>query len=155
MPVGASSNYLTVSFSEKKFVSDSELTLLKTISPNIVELDLRECEISPELLEVIGGMKELRKLFLERSSITDSGIDKITSLKNLSVINLSTTVISDPGTLSLARLIALKKVYLFQSEITRNGFKALQRLLPMVKIDSGNYRLPVLATDTVVYRKAK
>ncbi|CAN5507236.1 ribonuclease inhibitor [soil metagenome] len=155
LPVGTNSNYLTVSFSERKFVSEEELNRLKLIGANIVELDLSECEITPELIYAIGGMPELRRLFLQRSNVKDADIEKMPALTNLTTINFNTTSISNKGVLSLSRMPGLRKIYLFQSEISGKDFKAVEQALVNVQIDSGNYLLPTLTTDTLVYKAKK
>jgi hypothetical protein len=47
----------------------------------------------------------------------------------------------------------LRKVYLYQTTVTKDAIARLAMASPTVEIDTGGYVLPVLATDTLVWRR--
>ncbi len=129
VPVGESSHYLMVSFAVNRKVSAGDVESIKKIASNITELDMGGCELLPALVSEMHRMNELRKLFLQRSSVKDPDLIEVASLKNLALINLTTTAISDKGLLSLAKMKGLKKIFLFQSAVTSNGVEELKKVL--------------------------
>ncbi len=155
LPVATHSNYLRVSFVEKQNISSEYATLISSISKQVVELDLAGCTFSPEVMDAVVQLPELRKLFLQRSSVTDADLKEIVSLKNLITLNLTTTMISDAGLLFFEGLPALRNLFLYQTSVTTKGVDELRLRLPLVKIDTGAYQLPILASDTIIHRRAK
>ncbi|WP_139215940.1 leucine-rich repeat domain-containing protein [Parapedobacter composti] len=67
-------------------------------------------------------------------------------------LNLVNTKVSDEGLNALTRLPSLQVLYLYQTKVTAQGIASLVQAVPQLEIDTGNYMLPSLATDTVVYR---
>ena len=151
----ATSNYLSISFAGKKNCSPEDADHIKSIAGNVLELDLSGCTISLEMIRVLAELTELRKLSLQKSSISDGDFQGIVRLKNLSVLNLGGTSFSDEGIISLEGLTSLRKIFLYQSRVTNRGVQELRQLLPAAQIDTGNYRLPFLATDTVHHKRSK
>ncbi len=154
LPVAAGSHYLMVNFSSKQEVTTRDAEQIKSIAKNVVELDFTACRISPGVMATLSQLIELRKLSLRSSTCTDADLIPVGTLKNLSSLNVSSTGITDQGIHSLKNP-ALTKIFLYQTRVTRGGAEDLARLLPAVKIDTGNYRLPVLATDTLQYRRSR
>ncbi len=155
LPLAANTNYLFVSFVGKKDVTPEDASGIKSISKNVVELDLAGCKISQEMIRAIADLPQLRKLSLQQSSISDADLQTMTLLKNLAVLNLRSTSISDQGIRSLQGLAALKKIFLYQTAVTKSGVQDLGLLLPKTQIDTGNYSLPFLGSDTVQYKRSR
>ena len=148
--VGASSNYLLVSFAGKKKIEQRDLELLKQLNQQIIELNLARTSVSDEQLSVTSELKELRRLHLEYTAVTDVGITHLKACENLLYLNLIETKVSDEGLKSLTEIKSLKELYLFNTNITKEG---LRNLNPQIKVDTGHYQLPPLVTDTLVFRK--
>ena len=148
--VGANSNYLTVSFSGRRKVEPRDIELLRLLSKQIVELNLARTSVSDEQLLLISELKELRRLHLEYSHVTDFGISHLKACENLLYLNLIETKVGDEGLKSLTEIKSLKELYLFNTNITKEG---LSNLNPQIKVDTGKYQLPFLASDTIVFRK--
>ena len=155
LPLATHSNYLRVSFVEKQKISSEDATLISSISKQIIELDLSGCTLSSEFIKVVDHLPELRSLFLQRSSATDADIKDMISLKKLVTLNLTATKISDTGLLFFKGLPALKHLFLFQTSVTTKGVEELQQRLPQAEIDTGDYQLPILASDTIVHKRVK
>ena len=66
------------------------------------------------------------RLHLERTKITDKGLEQIKGLENLEYLNLYGTEIGDAGLDYLTNLKKLKSLYLWQTKVTDEGVKKLQ-----------------------------
>ena len=152
LPVSGESHYLVVSFSTRHKATPRDAGLIKSIAANIIELDLSGCQVSPEMMEAVGGLTALRKLSLRKSTCSDADLQKLTTLTNLTVLNISSTGITDAGVRFLQGS-SLREVFLYQTKVTTAGVLSLKSLVPNLRIDTGNYRLPFLASDTVHYKR--
>jgi hypothetical protein len=61
--------------------------------------------------------------------------------------------VTNEGLKSLVGLEKLKELYLYQTKVTREGLSGLVVSGKEIKIDTGKYTLPVLASDTIVYKQ--
>jgi len=148
--IESASNYLSVSFAGRKKIEPGDVELLKVLSNQIIELNLARTSVTDDQLLQISELKELRRLHLEHTQITDLGIAHLKACENLSYLNLIETKVSDVGLKLVGEIKSLKELYLFNTNITKEG---LRNLNPQIKADTGKYQLPFLASDTVVFRK--
>ncbi|MBK5277830.1 MAG: hypothetical protein JJE09_03095 [Bacteroidia bacterium] len=146
--VGGKSNYLSISFAGKKEVEQRDLELLKILSPQVIELNLARTTVSDDDLILISELKELRRLHVEHTLITDSGISHLQGCNNLFYLNLVETNVSDEALKIVNNIRSLKELYLFNTKVTKDG---LQKLNSQIKMDTGGYELPFLATDTLIF----
>jgi hypothetical protein len=122
----------------KEAISIEDMEPMRSITANVVWLDLSGLHLPPGSLEIVGEMQSLRRLHLERSSITNQGLVNLATLQSLEYLNLYGTSISDEGIPSLARLSALKSIYLWQSSVSRKGVEGLREALPELDINLGS-----------------
>ena len=155
VPIAINSGYLHVSFAGKDSVSSEEAIRINLISRQIIELDLSGCKLSPKAIQTVSKLHELRRLFLQKSSVTDDDLKTIGTLKKLTTLNLTDTKISDVGLSYLDKLSNAKHIYLYQTATTTPGVELLGLRLPHAEIDTGNYQLPFLPSDTVVHKRSK
>jgi len=101
----------------------------------------------------ISKFDKLLWLHLDHTMITDSLGLQLAKLESLLYLNLVGTRFTDEGLSSLTPLKNLKQIYLFQTNTTSEGIKNFSSKLPSVKVDTGNYILPDLATDTIIYKR--
>ena len=88
-------------------------------------------------MEAVGKLKNLRKLHLENTSITDDGLIHLKELENLEYLNLYGTSITDAGLLHLSNLKELKSLYLWQTNATEEGATRLKEEIPDLYINMG------------------
>ena len=69
----------------------------------------------------------MRRLHLDRTAISDSGLKHLAPLTHLESLNLHATKISDKGLLALQNLPRLRSVYLWQSKVTPAGVEKLAK----------------------------
>lgn len=148
LPVSANSNYLMANYVSMTKVTDRSVVLLKKISRQLVWLKLNDAELNENTWKLIGECKMLTRLSIEHSNITDAGLQNISHLSNLVYLNLVGTKVSANGIQQLKTLSKLEELYLGQTMVKGNDFVSLQKIFPKVQVDSGNYQVASLATDT-------
>lgn len=149
LPVAQNSAYLSANFVNVPTPSDSLLTLLAQIAPQLVWLKLSGVTLPPGAWPHIAKLTTLTKLHLDRSSCTDADLPQLLSLKNLQWLNLTGTQTSATGVAALSELKNLRVLYLHQTALRPGDWAPLQARLPGVRLDSGGYVVPTLGSDTV------
>ena len=82
-------------------------------------------------------MSRLRKLWLNGTGITDSGLDALQSLQDLEYLNLYGTEITDAGLKKLAGLKNLKKLYLWQTKVTAGAVEEFKKTVTDCDVNMG------------------
>ncbi|NNC70292.1 MAG: hypothetical protein HKN90_05650, partial [Flavobacteriaceae bacterium] len=75
----------------KKEIAKNQLSKLKTIKKQIIELDLSNTNVTDGITGVIANLSNLKTLRLDNSKISDGTLKKLKNLKNLEVLNLYNT----------------------------------------------------------------
>jgi len=150
--IATDKNHVVVNAINYPSFNDEDSRLLLELGANIIQLKLGSTQITDSALQHIGQLTGLRQLHLENTSISDNGLVSLGDCKQLRYLNLVNTKVSDEGLNALTRLPSLQVLYLYQTKVTAQGIASLVQAVPQLEIDTGNYMLPSLATDTVVYR---
>jgi uncharacterized membrane protein len=153
MPIAQENNYLMVSFAGRRDVSDEQLTVLKEIEEQLVWLNLGHTAITDAQMNLIAQLRNLRVLYLNNTGITDAGIAKLSPLVELRWLSVVGTKVSDASVETFAKLTNLNTLFLFETNLTDQGITRILDAKQDIRIDTGNYRLEKLTTDTVVYKK--
>jgi len=75
MPLAANTNLLSVNFSlAGAKIDDPALESLKAVSEQILTLNLANTSVTDAGLKVLTGMKNLRRLHLEKTAVGDEGL---------------------------------------------------------------------------------
>ncbi len=148
LPVAAKSNWLTANFISIQKVSNETIALLAPISKQLVWLKLGYAELSDHSWKLIGQCTNLTKLSIEHTNLTDASIKNLSALNNLLYLNLVGTKISVKGIEQLKSLTKLEELYIGQTVINGNDVAVIQKQFRKTVIDSGNYRVENLSTDT-------
>jgi uncharacterized membrane protein len=152
IPVATNSNYLSANFVGAGTVTTDDLKLLEELKDQLVWLKLGYENLKDENLKPIGLLRNLRKLHLEGNPLTDAGLRFLTTLQQLQYLNLSGTRISANGPAQLAGLKMLERLYLYNVTGAKFDLVALKKQLPKTVIDTGGYKVPILESDTTVYK---
>jgi mono/diheme cytochrome c family protein/uncharacterized membrane protein len=155
IPVAQNSNYLSVNFVTVTGAVDSLLTLLPSLSKQIVWLKLNHATISDAEMSLIAKLTALTRLQLSNTNITDKGLIKLQTLQLIQSLNLTGTRVTAQGVLQLKGLKNLKYLYLYQTSIGTGDWAALKQSFPTTQLDSGRYTVPTLASDTTVVTAPK
>ncbi|HEU5145889.1 MAG TPA: DUF2231 domain-containing protein [Chryseosolibacter sp.] len=153
MPLAAESNYLMVTFTGSRNIADEQMKSLREIEDQLVWLNLSHTAITDDQLEALSGLRNLRVLYLNNTNITDAGLSKIASLKELRSLSLVGTPITDASVETFSKLPNLTNLFVFRTSVTSSGIKKLLEADNEIKIDTGNYMLKKLPTDTIVYEQ--
>ena len=136
-PIAQGSPFLDAVFTKDKILNKSVLKKLKTVSEQIIRLDLSGSKLDDDMVSIIGGLPHLQKLFLQNTSITDNGLKKIADLNYLEYLNLYGTAITDKGLSQMPPLPRLRNIYLWQTKTTEEGIVQLKNKMPYLKIEKG------------------
>jgi hypothetical protein len=152
IPVGAETNYLSVNFVNAREATDNDISLLLPMKNQLIWLNLGRTKITDEGLKTIGQLSNLSQLNLEHTRITNTGLAHLTTLSQLALLNLIGNDIDDEGIKHLSRLPKLEKLHLYQTKVTSDGVRTLLHDRPKIEIDTGGYMIPILVTDTLVFK---
>lgn len=147
-PIESGSNFLSVNFISVPENASNLLADLPSIKENIVWLKLSGCKIDDAALNQIKDFNNLTRLNLDGTNITDEGMGPIVNLKQLIYLNLKGTSVTLTGIEKLKSLSNLKNLFLYQTKISESEQENIKTLLVGVKIDFGNYVVPMLVSDT-------
>jgi uncharacterized membrane protein len=147
--ISNASNFLSVSCINKPAFKDSDFHSLLPIAPQIASLDLGGTQVTDGIFEKLAMLANLTVLKLDNTSITGENIALLSSLENLKSINLTASQFQENYLQTLSDFKKLKKVYLYNTNIDANGVSTLNN--GQITIDYGNYELPPIPSDSVVY----
>jgi Leucine-rich repeat (LRR) protein len=125
---------------------------LLDIHEQLVFLYLDDQNLSVRDWETIGQLSNLRKLSVSGTNLNEATIMHLGNLNKLVYLNLVGTEISTEGLLALSGLDQLKYLYLYQTGLSSKAFMDIASKFPKTIIDTGNYTVPILASDTTVLR---
>lgn len=148
LPVAVNSNYLLANFVSIPKLTDRTVALLKQVRKQLVWLKLGYANLSEDSWKIIGQCNNLTRLSIEHANITDANLKYLAELKNLQYLNLVGTKVSAQGVEQLKDLKQLEMLYLGQTMIKGNDLVSLKKLFPKTNLDSGNYHLEFIASDT-------
>lgn len=158
VPVARDQNWLSVNFASAQGTGELVVKQLEGLQQQVVALKMEDLALGLEHLQIIGKLRQLRSLSLARSVLTGADLAALKDLKELRSLNLVGTAVSLEDLKVLQQLPKLRVVYLYRSGVLSgmegsgmegsSNWKALQALLPGVQLDSGQYHLPMLESDT-------
>ncbi|KIA94194.1 hypothetical protein OC25_09645 [Pedobacter kyungheensis] len=151
-PVAQNTNYLSANFINATSMGKEVQDLIKSIKKQLTWLKLENGKVTDQTLEVIKDCKNLTRLSLNYTAVTDAGLAQLKDLDQLQSLSLVGTKVTLSGINQLKKLKNLKFLYVYQTNINRADLLKIKQLLPKVSLDTGNYKVPVLAQDTAVIK---
>ncbi|WP_343560390.1 DUF2231 domain-containing protein [Sphingobacterium sp.] len=149
IPVAKENNLVQVNAINYPQFNDKDLQDLLAIKENIVQLKLGHTAITDQALATIKSMPFVSRLHLENTKVSDNGLLQLKGLQKLVYLNLVGTKVTVNGLANLKDVPNLKNVYIYQAAGGNNvDLKVLQA---KIHVDTGNYRLPFIATDTIKF----
>lgn len=153
LPVGAGSNYVSVDCINAAGFNDVDMQLLLPLKDQLAWLSLAGTQVTDNALPVLAKCHHLIRLDLRNVNMKGKGMSALNACGELRYLNLAGTGVTDEGVLSLRKNKKLQQVYLYQASVHPVAVQQLKKELPKLLIDTGGYRLPQLASDTIVYHK--
>jgi hypothetical protein len=137
-PVSADGKVIEIDFSHSDLTAGNyRLERLVPIAKNIHKLDLSRTKITDADLANVQGMGHLASLVLSMTDITDAGLSHLKNLGELEFINLYQTKVTDAGLKNLEAMQKLKKLYAWQSMVTEAGATTLKGKIPGLAVNTG------------------
>src|SRR5690606_32925060 len=134
-------------------VSDAQLAALVEIGEQLVWLNLSHTLITDDQLSFLTTLTNLRVLYLNNTSVSSEGLRHLSALPELRWLNLSHTTVDDMAVDNIRRIAKLSRLYLFNTAVTAGGTARISEDGRNLQVDTGNYALSTLASDTTVYRR--
>jgi hypothetical protein len=145
VPLFQDSPLLEVSYASRtEPAGDAELELLNDVADQVIGLNLKGAQASAAGFAVLGKLRNLRRLHLELSSITDAALQHAAGLGGLEYLNLYGTQITDAGLQHLGSLHQLRSLYLWQTQVSYDAAMALAHHIDALKVDLGHDHPAVL-----------
>ena len=148
VPVVNGSNYVRANLIGVENLSAQTFQLLAKISNQLLQLNASFTAVKDEYLLTLSNCKQLKQLELNGTPITNKGLASLAALENLESLSITQTKVTANGIGNVSALKKLKKVYLYGTGFTNAAVAGLKQKMPGLLIDTGGYKLPVLATDT-------
>lgn len=125
---------------------DKDWELLNSVSDHIAYLDLSGSKATQAILELIGTSSNITVLKLNGLEISGKNLFSLKNCTNLKLLYLNSTAISMESLSLLDGHPTLEKVYVFKTPASNQ-----EKVRFSFELETGDYLLPKLATDTMVY----
>ena len=129
---------------------DSDWEKLAPITNRIAYLDLSGTKVSSGIINSIVESPNLTVLKLNEAAISGSNLESLAALAHLKFLYLNNTTVTLSEIQLLAKSQSLKKVFAFDTPAAREWTNSGSLTFPF-QLEVGNYQLPKLPTDTIVY----
>jgi uncharacterized membrane protein len=152
IPIAQNTNYLSANFINAQSMGKDVLDLIKSIDKQLLWLKLENSKVNDQTLTALKNCKNLTRLSLNNTQITDAGLMALKDLDQLQSLSLVGTKVTAKGINQLKKLQNLKFLYIYQTGVSKTDLASIKKLLPKVSLDTGNYKVPMVAQDTVVVK---
>ncbi len=151
LPIAVNSNYLSANLINV-IALDSAINLISQLKEQIVWLKLSDQSITDKHLAKLSSLTNVRKLWVDQTTITDAGLQHLISFKDLLYLNLNGTKVSAVGVETLQALRNLKEIYLFEIIFSEDQKEIMRKRFSTTDLEFGNYNVPALSTDTIILK---
>ena len=136
-PLGAASPALSVQFFGKDGYSPKALEELLKVKDQVTELSLQRLPVKDEDLKPVLQLKNLSRLNLNYTDLTEKGLLQLSALKKLKELALSGTGLTSSVAGSLAKLPELATIYAWNTALDSAGVAAITTARKGLKIETG------------------
>lgn len=148
LPVAKESNYLSANFITHGTITKEDLDLLLSLKKQLIWLRMGYTDVNDEKMAQLKQLPNLMRLSIEHTAVSDKGIAELKANAKLQYLNIVGTNISANGLNQLKDLKELRDVYAYRTKVVPAECKELTSALPEIKIETGNYVVPTLSSDT-------
>jgi len=135
--IAGDADALSINVYKSPVYTAEQVTGLKFIGQNIVQLDVSGLPIGKEEMNFIGSCTNLEWLEVDQTPITDIEMDALNLLSKLKTLKVHSTAISDESIPVLNKMDGLREIYLWNTQISADGLKALKAVKPTLRIEGG------------------
>ncbi|TVQ05074.1 MAG: hypothetical protein EA359_04190 [Balneolaceae bacterium] len=137
-PVAEGMAFLQVGLQQSnKEITMEDMEFLLPISEQIAWLNLNRMSLTPGAFQFLSNFKNLTRLYLQNTNVSDSDLVWISSYDHLEYLNLYGTEVSNSGLTYLSALEQLKSIYLWQTNVTGEGVSELKENRPGLVVNLG------------------
>ncbi|REA60439.1 ribonuclease inhibitor [Dyadobacter luteus] len=136
-PVAQDQNFIEVSAINVGNFSDANLTLLTPLSDQIVWLKLGKTKVTDAGMEQISTLKNLNRLHIEYTAVSDEGLKMLKGLPYLEYLNLIGAKVTDKGLNDIAAMKSLRSLYVWKTEASDSGIIGVRKANPGLTIVAG------------------
>jgi len=148
--VESGSGLLKVACTNFSGFQDSDWEKLSPVKNRIAYLDLSGTQVTDSILDSLEGLSNLTVLKLNETAISSNSLDKLAQLPHLKLLYLNKTGVNLRIIEKLSSTKSLQKVFAYQTPAAEEFPNSGKLSLPFL-LETGNYSLPKLPTDTIVY----
>lgn len=152
-PIALNSNYLSVSF--MNVLPENETQVMEEcikLKQQIIWLNIDYQNLDTLAWQQISLLTNLRKISAKNSNLDDNKMTYFETLDSLVSLNLVGTNVSLSGIEKIKNFQNIESIYLYQTKIDEAGFKQINQFFPKASLDSGNYFVPILESDTTIFK---
>ncbi|NIG57547.1 c-type cytochrome domain-containing protein [Chitinophaga sp. Cy-1792] len=153
LQVGDADHHLAVSGYTAGNFSDKDISLLLPVKEQLIWLDLSGTAITDAGMSAIGQLPHLTRLDIRKTAIQGKTLQELNHCTDLRYLNIGQNNCSAADIGVLKGNKNLQQLYLNETQVNKSMLSQLQHDLPGLKIDTGGYQLPALASDTIEYHK--
>jgi uncharacterized membrane protein len=124
-PLFINSPALAVNFYNRAFYKTDEVTALRPLNSQIVEMNLDNMPVKDDDLKILAEFTNLRRLNLNSSAITGNTLAELKKIVNLKSLSLSGTAVKASQLGILTSMPKLRTVYVWNTEISTDDIKKL------------------------------
>jgi hypothetical protein len=128
------SNALQVIVYQHKEYNNSDISSLKPISKNIVELNLSGLPVSEKEMDIVGNCVNLEKLNLSNTSLDNLSINALTRLSRLTELKIYNTDLTDEALDQISGIENLLNLYVYNTNISEEGIDELNESNSNLKV---------------------
>jgi len=147
-PISEGNNFLRVSCINTPAFGDTDLKLLSSVQKQTVYLDLGATQITDAIFETLSLFTNLTVLKLDNTAITGKNIDKLKKLEHLKILNLVNSDFKEENLSVLSSFMQLQTIYLYNTPLEYN---TTEKKTGETHYNFGDYKLPLRASDSIVY----
>lgn len=137
LPLASNSPALSVKFYLKEKYDLNMLTECKSISEQVVEVNLSNMPADDNAIEVLSSFENIERINLNGTAITGKNLGLLKSNKHLEQVSLASTAVGYPMLDALGAFPSLKKVFLWNTSLTETEMAAIKKKFPKIHWDLG------------------
>ncbi|MFM9075069.1 MAG: DUF2231 domain-containing protein [Bacteroidota bacterium] len=150
-PIAAGNSWLEVVFTASSGLEQPTWDAFREIMVNVVSARFSFSGIQDAQLPVLAGAVNLRRLHLDHTAVTNTGIRSVAGLRLLRFLNLVATKAGTGLMTDLGKCEQLEELYVFGTSSPAGEISAFRSNHSGVKVDAGGYELPSLRSDSVSF----
>lgn len=139
---------VSINFSKRQDLSETDFDLLKAYRKNIVEINLGHTNFDDELAKELKPFKNLTKLQLQHTPISNKTVEQLVGFEYLESLNLYGTDLDNGILQTFKKFPNLNTLFVWQTKMTKDGLLAFSKENETVNVQ-GQIADSVFAASTL------